>query len=217
MDVAVPVLPRTTPSSRQSISHSPFGAAVGPDGARLYVADRYLSVVDTAANTSIAAIPIGNDGPNAVAASRDGARIYVGYDSGVSAGSPLNPYINTQIVAMVDAATYATIASVDVGVAGGMAERQDGTWIYVTTGIHKDGRPQPREWLHRHDDRHHRQDHPLVEPPVVAGNVAVSPAAPDFCRTGRRRQLRGGVVDTKRDAAGHVIGRRASARRGAKS
>ena len=210
MDVTVPVLPPdNTVVATINIGHSPFGAAVSPDGARLYVADRYLSVVDNATNTSIAAIPIGNDGPNAVAASRDGARIYVGYDSGVSAGSPLNPYINTQIVAIVDAATYATIASVDVGVAGGMAESPDGTWLYVTTGIDTAGLHQPREVAVIDTATGTiAKTIPLVGLlAVVASDIAVSPDGTRLFVTALAEDdnYAVAVVDTDAEAVSHVI------------
>ena len=81
MDVTVPVLPPdNTVVATINIGHSPFGAAVSPDGARLPagrhgVRDRHRPC-QCQPQPRIAVFPFGA-GPYSAAVSPDGTRVYV--------------------------------------------------------------------------------------------------------------------------------------------
>jgi len=99
----------------------PYGAAVAPDGKKVYVTnsgDNNVSVIDTAINTVIATIPVGNY-PWGVAVSPDGKKVYVA--NTVSSD-----------ISIIDTATNTVIAIVPIGAPGQVAVSPDGSKIYVT-------------------------------------------------------------------------------------
>ena len=62
------------------VGSSPFGVAVTPDGAKVYVAnnlDDTVSLIATATNTVTATIPVGTLILCGVAVTPDGAKVYV--------------------------------------------------------------------------------------------------------------------------------------------
>ncbi len=120
----------------------PFGLAVSPDGARVYVANASsdtVSVVDTATNTVTTTIGVG-DTPAGVAVSPDGATVFV-------------TNANDDTVSMIDTVTNtvtATITSV-----GDNPSRRGGQprWHYRLRHQHR-GRDGVGD-RHRHQHRHH--------------------------------------------------------------
>ncbi|MGH9264317.1 MAG: beta-propeller fold lactonase family protein [Acidimicrobiales bacterium] len=102
-----------------AIGASPAYAAPG----RAYVANTVsdtVSVVDTATNTVVATIPVG-DQPNALAVRPDGTRVYV-----ANGGS--------DTVSVIDTATNTVVATIPVGnFPQGVAVRPDGARVYVAT------------------------------------------------------------------------------------
>src|SRR5260370_1093790 len=89
---------------------------------RLYVAsqtDNTVSVVDTASNTVIATIPVGQSPASNIAVSPDGSRAYV--INGVSG-----------TVSVIDASTYSVIATIPVGLqSSNLAIDPSGLHVYV--------------------------------------------------------------------------------------
>ncbi len=98
-----------------------LGTATAQAQTRAYVANRSntVSVIDTATNTVVATIPVGQ-GPWEVAITPDGTRAYV-----------TNAFSNT--VSVIDTATNTVVATIPVG-ALGVAITPDGTRAYVTNG-----------------------------------------------------------------------------------
>lgn|GEM_PF-2274220 len=86
------------------VGTQPYGIAVSPDSARLYVTNAgagTLSIVDIATDTVVATVPVGTQ-PRGVAAHPDGRRVYV-----ANAGS------NT--VSVVDAGAAGVVTTIPVG------------------------------------------------------------------------------------------------------
>ncbi len=86
------------------VGTQPYGVAVSPDSARLYVTNTgagTLSIVDVATDTVVATVPVGTQ-PRGVAAHPDGRRVYV-----ANAGS------NT--VSVVDAGAAGVVTTIPVG------------------------------------------------------------------------------------------------------
>jgi YVTN family beta-propeller protein len=103
-----------SPSERViAVAKSPSGIAIDPTGARVVVANSEssnLSVIDAGTNTVVKTVPLPAN-PGAVAFGKDGTKLYVS--------------LNKSIL-VLDAATFASIATVD-GAAGGISvDRKDG-------------------------------------------------------------------------------------------
>lgn len=101
---------------------APTDLGFARDGSRGYVTSRaqdLVSVVDPATNAVLSSIPTG-DAPSAVAVSADGARLYVMLGAGV--------------VQVLDVASGAEVARIDVGAVGPIAISPDGTSGYVAAG-----------------------------------------------------------------------------------
>ena len=98
---------------------------VGADAARgqssayvVNVASNDVSVIDAAANTVVATIPVGRE-PNGVAVTPDGERVYVSN-------------FEADTVSVIDAATRAVVGTIGVGAGPvGVAVSPDGTRVYV--------------------------------------------------------------------------------------
>jgi YVTN family beta-propeller protein len=101
----VSVLDATTHAVVATIPvHSAFGVAVNPAGTRIYVTNQFddtMLVIDTAANTVIASITVG-DNPSGMAVNPAGTRAYV-----------TNAFSNS--VSVIDTATNTVIAIITVG------------------------------------------------------------------------------------------------------
>jgi YVTN family beta-propeller protein len=104
----------------------PFGVAITPDGAHVYVAnysDNTVSVIATATNTVFGGpIPVGN-GPWGVAITPDGAHVYVTNQ-------------NDNNVSVIDTATN-TVVGMPIPVGGGpfgITASPDGAHVYVANG-----------------------------------------------------------------------------------
>lgn len=97
-----------------------FGVAAHPSGLEVYVSGaNQVSVIDTATNTVVAAIPVGND-PRGIAVNPAGTRVYVAN-------------FGSDTVSVIDTATRVVIANVAVGDgAWGTAVSPDGARVYAT-------------------------------------------------------------------------------------
>ena len=123
-----------------NVGDQPYGVAVSPNGTKVYVTSRLfldvtdswegdtveigtVSVIDTATNNVTASVNVGV-GPQGVAVSPDGTKVYVtneGSDTGA---------IST--VSVIDTATNTVTATVNVGIRPrGIAVTPDGTKVYV--------------------------------------------------------------------------------------
>jgi YVTN family beta-propeller protein len=122
----------------------PRSEAVSPDGSKVYVTSApfptplgspglaIVSVIDTATNTVIATIPVGDQHtlqPGGVAVTRDGSKVYVAVDdnfSGSFSGS----------LSVIDTATNAVSATIPLGspTASGVAVAPDGSKVYAASG-----------------------------------------------------------------------------------
>ncbi|MGA7384315.1 MAG: beta-propeller fold lactonase family protein [Methylocella sp.] len=103
--------------------NSPLGVAVAPDGKRAYVIGGFVSVIDTAANTVVATVPlpVGTE-PAGVAVTPDGSHVYV-----------TNEISNTVFV--IDTTGNMVVATVPVGNHPiGVAVTPDGKDVYVANG-----------------------------------------------------------------------------------
>src|SRR5207249_12237544 len=77
--VSVIDTPRNTVTATVPVGLFPFGVAVTPDGAHVYVANQgggNVSVIATASNTVTATVTVGVS-PTGVVVTPDGARVYV--------------------------------------------------------------------------------------------------------------------------------------------
>lgn len=106
-----------------TVEPAPFGIAITPDGAFVYVAhlNSNVSVIDAATNTVTTTIPVG-DGADAadVAITPDGAFVYVTTS-------------NADIVSVIDTATNTVALTIPVGdTPSGIAITPDGAFAYVT-------------------------------------------------------------------------------------
>jgi YVTN family beta-propeller protein len=116
-----------------SVGIQPYGVAVSPDGAKVYVTnlgdypsyEGTVSVIDTATNTAIATVPVGIH-PFGVAVSPDGSKVYV-------ANSGIYPN-NEGTVSVINTTTNTVTATVDdVGSSSvGVAVNPDGSNVYIT-------------------------------------------------------------------------------------
>src|SRR5215213_905092 len=101
-----------------------FGAKATFAQTTAYVANRFdntVSVIDTATNTVVATVPVG-DSPSAIAVTPDGAFAYV-----TNAGD--------FFVSVIDTATNTVVTTVPVGAgSSGIAITPDGAFAYVATG-----------------------------------------------------------------------------------
>ena len=117
-------LKRVTSAVTIGYKYGPCGVAVSPDGTKAYVTDRDIngvSVIDTAVNTVIAAVPVGAT-PMGIAASPTGKEVYV---ANHGSGS----------VSVIDANSNLVTATVKVGSGPyGIAFSPAGTRAYVTNG-----------------------------------------------------------------------------------
>lgn len=108
------------------VQGTPIGLAVHPDGTRIYVAamEGWLNVVDTTLPRVIGRVDLVQDpalegaSPYALTISPDGRRVFVS-----------SVFSNRVIV--VDAATHATLGSVNVTMPAGLAFDPTGRWLYV--------------------------------------------------------------------------------------
>jgi YVTN family beta-propeller protein len=119
----------------------PFGVAVSPNGARVYVANNgseTVSVIDTVTNQVIANIR--TRGSVGIAASQDGRRVY-------------GANIGDQTVSVIDATTNTLIANVPVGLYPyGVAVTPDSRKVYITDCTSQCGssaQPSWRSWTRR--------------------------------------------------------------------
>ena len=99
------------------------GVAVSPDGSKLYMVNNVgnnLSVIDTAANDTVANIMVGN-GPDGLAISPDGTKIYI-----------TNSKDNTTSV--INAVDNSILAAVDIGwEPAGITVTPDGSTVYIAS------------------------------------------------------------------------------------
>lgn len=111
------------------VGHGPYAAAVNPAGTRLYVtnygttgsAPSTVSVIDTSANTVIAAVPVGN-APSGVVVSPDGTRVYVSNNQ-------------SQSISVIDATNNSVVKTISAGLASfplTVALNPAGTRLYVS-------------------------------------------------------------------------------------
>src|SRR5438445_13565499 len=101
---------------------SPVVWARAPQAYITNLNDNTVSVIDTASNTVMATVPVGNF-PNGVAVTPDGAHVYVG-----NQGDGLVP----GTVSVIDTATNKLTATVMVGLFPfGVAVTPDGAHVYV--------------------------------------------------------------------------------------
>jgi YVTN family beta-propeller protein len=117
----------------------PRSEAVSRDGSKVYVTSApsnpfgspglaIVSVIDTATNTVIATIPVGDQHtlqPGGVAVSPDGSKVYVGVDDNSS-----------DSLSVIDTATNAVSATIPLGssTVGGVAVTPDGSNVYAASG-----------------------------------------------------------------------------------
>jgi YVTN family beta-propeller protein len=113
------------------VGRNPFGVAVTPDGAKIYITNRgsfqefsdTVSVIEAASNTVTTIIPIGRS-PSGVAVSPEGSRVYV-----ANSGGPPD-FLGT--VSVIDTTSDTVIASILVsGNPIGVAVTPDGNRLYV--------------------------------------------------------------------------------------
>ena len=105
---------------------TPFGVAVSPDGARVYVTDSGGVLAILTATNSVTATLRAGLGPEVrgVAATPDGRRIYVAHKQSTGTNGA---------VSAIDTATFQVIATIPVGAqCTGVATTPDGTRVYAT-------------------------------------------------------------------------------------
>jgi YVTN family beta-propeller protein len=118
------------PNIWNAIGGNTIGIAVSQDGRRVYATNFYqqsVSVIDTATNTVIAAIPVSGT-PYLVAVTPDGSKLYV-------------TDFSDSTVSVISTASNAVIATISVGpsfnpafpAAGAVAVTPDGSKVYVAT------------------------------------------------------------------------------------
>ncbi|WP_103108862.1 YncE family protein [Brevibacillus reuszeri] len=93
-----------------TVGNAPIGAAITPNGRRVYVPNQFdgtVSVIDTATNTSIATIPVGIR-PLLVAITADGTRAYV-----TNAGTV---GVLDKSISVIDTTTNTVVATITEGV-----------------------------------------------------------------------------------------------------
>jgi YVTN family beta-propeller protein len=120
-------------SATISVGLVPFGAAVSPDGGKVYVTNTFfngflsagtVSVIDTATNMVSASIPVGDLDyfPAGVAVTPDGSKVYV----------TIRPFT----VSVIDTATNTVSATIPVGLnPTGVAVSPDGGEVYVANSV----------------------------------------------------------------------------------
>lgn len=105
------------------VGHNATGAAVSPDGSRVYVtnySDNTVSVIDTATNSVVATIPVGSL-PFGIAVSPDGRRIYIAN------------HVSNGTISVIDTATDDVVATVPVGSQpDDVVVSPDGSRVYVS-------------------------------------------------------------------------------------
>jgi YVTN family beta-propeller protein len=111
-----------------NVGNYPVGAAVSPDGTKVYVAnsdDNTTTVIDTSTNVVTATVSVG-EYPSGVVVAPDGTKVYV-----ASSAYQENSTYNS-IASVIDAATNTVIASVPVGAGSiGVAVSPDGKNVYL--------------------------------------------------------------------------------------
>lgn len=126
--VALPAAAGMQVTATIPVGNSPQGAALSPDGSRLYVplyGDDALAVIDTARSAVIARIPV-LPGPIDVKLGPTGARAYVGYDYEKG----------TRAVTVIDTKTMAVVTNVKTTTASyagsaPLVVSPDGTRVYA--------------------------------------------------------------------------------------
>jgi YVTN family beta-propeller protein len=110
-----------TVSATICVGNRPYGVAITPDGAKLYVTNQEctVSVIATATNTVTATIQVGNR-PYGVAVTPDGGKVYVANNEFFGSVS----VIDTKTDAVVDTIT---VGSLPIGV----AVTPDGASVYI--------------------------------------------------------------------------------------
>jgi YVTN family beta-propeller protein len=109
-------------ASKVYVSSAPFPTPLGSPGLAI------VSVIDTATNTVIATIPVGDQHtlqPGGMAVAPDGSKVYVGVDDN-SSGS----------LSVIDTATNAVSATIPLGssTVAGVAVAPDGSKVYAASG-----------------------------------------------------------------------------------
>jgi YVTN family beta-propeller protein len=108
-----------------TVRNFPNGVAVTPDGAKVYVSNKYdnnVSVIDTATNTVTTTIPVGNE-PLGIAVTPDGTKVYVA-----------NEGVGSESVSVIDTATNTVTATVPGLLTPiGVSVTPDGTKVYVAS------------------------------------------------------------------------------------
>lgn len=124
--VSVIDIATNTVTATVTVGNRPYGVAVTPDGARVYVANQFsdtVSVISTATNTVIATVAVGSR-PFGVAVTPDGSRVYVANFFGAS-------------VSVISTATNTVTATVALGsgsTPAGVTVTPDGARAYVASG-----------------------------------------------------------------------------------
>jgi YVTN family beta-propeller protein len=119
---------------------NPFGVAMSPDGLKVYVGNglSYISVIDTASNTVVSTIQIGNGilPIEGVTVSQDGSNLYVVNGRIVDSPQVVQNSVVQNSVSIIDAKVGTVKATFSVGVSPlGVAVSPDGSKIYVANTL----------------------------------------------------------------------------------
>jgi YVTN family beta-propeller protein len=118
-----------------AVGHTPMSPAVSPDGARLYVCNRFnddVSVIILATGATVARIPVDRQ-PHAAALTPDGRRLFV---ANLLPSGPATNLAVAGVVSVVDTTANAVVATVRLPVGAhslrGRCVDPDGAHVFVT-------------------------------------------------------------------------------------
>ena len=180
------------------VGSGPGGVAIAPTGTSAYVAsygDNKVSVIDTATNTVTATI--GVDKPVRLAASPDGARVYV------TANKTAN---DLGQISVIDTATNRVTATINLGgTPGDIAVSPDGTRAYVIT---RSNQSSEDTWVSVINTDPNSANNDTVISRIKVGTpvgIAVSPGGSEvYVTNGRVNTV--SVIDTATNKITAVIG-----------
>ena len=180
------------------VGSGPGGVAIAPNGTSAYVAsygDNKVSVIDTATNTVTATI--GVDKPVRLAASPDGARVYV------TANKTAN---DLGQISVIDTATNRVTATINLGgTPGDIAVSPDGTRAYVIT---RSNQSSEDTWVSVINTDPNSANNDTVISRIKVGTpvgIAVSPGGSEvYVTNGRVNTV--SVIDTATNKITAVIG-----------